>query len=366
MDPYLSRCRRHLHQIPETDWHLPETLSFLRGELEPLPCTLFEPVPGALAAWFDRGREETVAFRADMDALPIQEKTDRPYASRHPGAMHACGHDGHMAIALGLAREAAARPDLPHNLLFLFQPAEETTGGARPICETGLLEARRVKAVYGFHLWPGMQVGEVATRPGPLLAQANEVTVRIQGRSAHIARAAQGADALLAGARFLVEADRLITDRLSKEEPCLLKFGRMESGSARNAISGGSVILGSLRVFSEGMFRRAREELAAICRGLEKQTGCRFDLQIADGYPPVTNDQALVARAARLLPGLRLLDEPLLIGEDFSFYQRRCPGLFLLLGTGRETPLHADTFDFDEEALEAGVAAGAALLFSGE
>ena len=103
MDPYLSRCRRHLHQIPETDWRLPETLSFLREELEPLPCTLFEPVPGALAAWFDRGREETVAFRADMDALPIREKTDRPYASRHPGAMHACGHDGHMAMVLALA-----------------------------------------------------------------------------------------------------------------------------------------------------------------------------------------------------------------------------------------------------------------------
>ena len=351
----LIRLRRRLHQIPELDFALPETLAFLKSELEKLDCRVFTPIPQALCAWFDEGKEETAAFRADMDALPLEEQNHCPYRSLHPGRMHACGHDGHMAMVLGLAQALSRRRGaLPCNVLLVFQPAEETTGGARLLCESGVLEEYGVNRIYGCHLWPGLGAGELVSRPGPLLAKSSETTVTVTGRAAHIARAAQGADALLAAARFVAEADDLFA-RLAREEPCLLKFGRMESGSARNAISDQTLLLGSLRVFSQELFRRATGELEALARQIGAQTGCTFQLDFSQGYPPVRNDPRLFARAQEAIPSLKTAPEPLLIAEDFSFYQQQVPGLFLLLGTGRDTPLHAQTFDFDERTLAAGL-----------
>ena len=163
--------RRALHRIPELDRDLPETLAYVKKVLEPLGCEVFSPVTGSLCAWFDRGREHTVAFRADLDALPVEEAGAPPYRSCHPGKMHACGHDGHTAMVLALGELAAGLTDLPRNVLLIFQPAEETEGGAKDICDTGLLEQCRVKRVFGCHLWPGKPLGTVWTRPGPLMAK---------------------------------------------------------------------------------------------------------------------------------------------------------------------------------------------------
>ena len=352
----LQTVRRDLHRIPELDDQLPQTTAYLRRALEDLPCTLFSPDGRALCAWFDGRKERAVAFRADMDALPILEKTGAPYASCHPGQMHACGHDGHMAMLIGLAHTVAERlSTLPRNVLLIFQPAEETTGGARSICESGVLERYGVERIYGFHLWPNLPAGTLGSRPGPLMARASEVTVRMTGRSAHIARWQEGADALMAGARFLCEAE-VCTGKLNREQGvCLLKFGRMESGSVRNAISAESTLLGSLRVDSDEVFQSAKEELSALARTVGEQYGVEAEIRFSEGYPPVCNNPELYAASAAALPELRLLEEPLLIAEDFSFYQRCVPGVFFLLGTGTGIPLHADTFDFDEQVLEAGV-----------
>ncbi|MBS6216324.1 MAG: amidohydrolase [Clostridiales bacterium] len=352
----LQTVRRDLHRIPELDDQLPQTTAYLRRALEGLPCTLFSPDGRALCAWFDGGKAASVAFRADMDALPIAEKTGAPYASCHPGKMHACGHDGHMAMLIALAHTVAERLSaLPGNVLLIFQPAEETTGGARSICESGVLERCRVERIYGFHLWPDLPAGTLASRPGPLMARASEVTVRITGRSAHIARWQEGADALMAGAGFLCAAEEC-TGRLNREQGvCLLKFGRMESGSVRNAVSAESTLLGSLRVDSDEVFRSAKEKLSALARTVGEQYGVEAEIRFSEGYPPVCNDPELYAASAAALPELCLLEEPLLIAEDFSFYQRCVPGVFFLLGTGTGIPLHADTFDFDERVLETGV-----------
>ena len=199
--------RRALHRIPELDRDLPETTAYVKGVLAPLPCAVTEPIPGAVCAFFDAGRERTAAFRADMDALPVTEATGLPFASRHPGRMHACGHDGHTAMALSLAEWAAGHLGaLPRNLLLLFQPAEETTGGAEDLCRTGILGDRRVDRVFGLHIWPGLPAGEVWTRPGPLMARSSEVSLQIRGRSVHISRAEEGLDALWAGCEFLRRA----------------------------------------------------------------------------------------------------------------------------------------------------------------
>ena len=208
----LTRYRRDLHRIPELDLDLPETTAYIRSVLANLPCEVFSPEGHAVCAYFDCGKPETVAFRSDMDALPICEAVDSDFKSTHPGKMHACGHDGHMAIALGLAEVVAGlKSKLTKNVLIVFQPAEETTGGARLICESGVFKEKNATAIYGFHLWPDLPMGVVASLPGPLLAQSNEITVDFTGKSTHIAKSEDGADALLAMARFVVEADRMLS-----------------------------------------------------------------------------------------------------------------------------------------------------------
>ena len=179
--------RHALHRIPELDKELPETLAYLRGALAGLRCRVFSPTDGALCAWFDFGQEAAIAFRADIDALPIEEKTGLPYASTHPGKMHACGHDGHAAIVLELARRLSKKESLPHNVLLVFQPAEETTGGAKDICDTGIFREYNVQAIFGLHLWPGLPAGTVASRKNELMARSCEVTVDVYGKSSHIA-----------------------------------------------------------------------------------------------------------------------------------------------------------------------------------
>ena len=156
--------RRALHRIPELDNQLPETVQLVQRILAPLPCRVFSPITGSVCAWFDAGKSDAVAFRAELDALPVTEATDLPYASVHPGRMHACGHDGHMAMVLDLAVWLDQQTALPHNVLLLFQPAEETTGGAKDLCQSGVLEAHKVQCVFGMHLWPELPAGVIASR----------------------------------------------------------------------------------------------------------------------------------------------------------------------------------------------------------
>ena len=314
----ILKYRRDLHQIPELDFDLPKTTAYVRSVLEKLPCEVFSPDGHAVCAWFDAGAHEAVAFRSDMDALPICEVSGVPFSSRHQGHMHACGHDGHMAMVLELAQYVASVKDrLKQNVLLVFQPAEETTGGAQFICQSGIFAQKNVKAIYGFHLWPDLPLGQPATRPGPLLAASCEVTVDIEGKSTHIAKSEDGADALLAASRFVVGAEKILDDLHAAEGPwCTLKFGLLQAGTVRNA---------------------------------------KVHVDAPEGYPPVVNDEKLFEDAQKRLPNLEMLPKPLLIAEDFAYYQRTLPGLFILLGTGTGIPLHSDRFNFDEKVLEKGV-----------
>ena len=348
----IREDRRALHGIPELDRALPETVSYLRGALEGLNCRLFSPMEGALCAWFDFGRPSAIAFRADADALPMAERTGADYASRHPGRMHACGHDGHMAIVLELARRLSRKQSLPHNVLLLFQPAEETTGGARDLCETGIFETYRVEAVFGLHLWPGLPFGAVFSRPGALMARSCEVNVDIYGKSAHIARASEGVDALAAGAELYRRAGELESS-LPQGVLRLLKFGFFQSGTVRNALSAHTRLEGSLRAYEDDVFDFLQQGLTEICRQVEKDFGCTVKLHMTQGYPAVWNPEGLY-RKVRQQVDFRELDAPSMTAEDFSWYQRRLPGLFFFLGVGDTPALHADTFDFDDAVLEAG------------
>ena len=345
----ICEDRRALHRIPELDRELPETMAYLKNALTGLNCVFSTPMEGSLCAWFDFGRSDAIAFRADADALPIAERTGAGYASRHEGRMHACGHDGHMAILLELARRLNEKKDLPHNVLLVFQPAEETTGGARDLCETGVFEQHHVKAVFGLHLWPGLPAGEIASRKNELMARSCEVTVDIYGKSAHIAKAAEGIDALMAGVEFYQKAyamERALPDGIFR----LLKFGKFQSGTVRNALSAHTHQEGSLRAFQDDVFESLQDGLRAIGRELEETCGCRVNVHMNDGYPAVMNPPDLY-EAVRACVAFTPLDAPCMTAEDFSWYQRRLPGMFFFLGVGDTPALHADTFDFDESIL---------------
>ncbi|MGN0286245.1 MAG: amidohydrolase [Atopobiaceae bacterium] len=356
----LRKYRRDLHRIPEVDFDLPQTLAYVHSVLDPLAQTderisVFEPCRSTVCLLVDRGTPAATAIRSDMDALPVTERTGVPFASQHPGRMHACGHDGHMAMVLGLAQHLALHVDeLPRSVLLVFQPAEETTGGAKVVCQTGVFDRLGVDRIFGFHLWPDLPAGQVASRPGGLLAASNETTVDFTGKASHIAKPREGRDAIEAAALFLLDAYGMM-DQRKTEEPCLLKFGRIEGGQVRNQIAASARLEGSLRTFSLQMGKRCRADIERLAHLDAQAVGCQASVHFSEGYPPVVNDEALYAQVAAVLPQLRTLDEPLLIAEDFAWYQQYLPGVFLLLGTGTGIALHSDTFDFDEEVLMEGV-----------
>ena len=344
--------RRALHQIPELDRALPNTIAYLRGELEGLGCALLSPMEGSICAYFDFGAEKTIAFRADMDALPIAEKTGADYASRHPGVMHACGHDGHMAILLELARRMGKRNRFHHNILLVFQPAEEASGGAKEICDSGIFAKYNTEVIFGLHLWPGIEKGKIFSRPGEMMSRSAELDVDFFGKSAHIGRSWEGIDAMEAACVYLQKAyalERSVPSDIRR----LLKFGHMQSGTVRNAISAHTRLEGGLRAFSDEVFFGLREKLVEIAGEVEEQFGCTVKVHTSNGYPAIHNPPQLAEKVSAIAP-FEALEEPSMTTEDFSWYQRYLPGMFFFLGLGDAPALHSDKFDFDESVLPMG------------
>lgn len=345
--------RRALHAVPELDRALVQTMAYIRGALSALRCEILEPIPGCICAWFDNGRDTALAFRSDADALPVQENTGLSFSSAHPGCMHACGHDGHMAMLLELARRLDAAKEASSNYLLIFQPAEETTGGAKDVCESGIFGDKNIEAVFGMHLWPELPLGTVASRANELMARSCELTVEIGGKASHIAKADQGIDALLAGVEFVRRAREIEAD-WPEHIHRLVRFGKMTSGSVRNAISDHTRLEGSLRAFQDEVFFSILERLKRAGEEIAAATGCAVSLHTSEGYPSVMNPAALCARVRDSGIAYLELERPAMTAEDFSWYQRYLPGMFFFLGCGPCAALHNGSFDFDESVLETG------------
>ena len=348
----IVKDRQALHRIPEVDRCLPKTMEYLKSSLEGMKCRLFSPIDSSLCAFFDFGKDEAIAFRADCDALPIFEKTGADYASTHPGAMHACGHDGHMAIALELARRLSEKKNLKRNVLLVFQPAEEASGGAKPICDTGVFAQYGVEAIFGLHLWPGLEKGKVFSKPGEMMSRSAELDVDIFGRSAHIGRSWEGIDATEAACVFLQKAYELERS-VPADIRRLLKFGKLESGTVRNALSAHARMEGGLRAFSDEVFFGLRDRLEEIAKEVEGSFGCEVRVHTSNGYPAIHNPRELHDKVYSIAP-FENLTEPSMTTEDFSWYQRFVPGMFFFLGLGDSPALHSDRFDFDESVLNIG------------
>ncbi len=354
---YVVELRRELHRVPELDDRLPKTCGVVRRELMAMDLNPLEPFEGCIVARVGGGGGPAVAFRADMDALPVEERTGLPFRSLHEGRMHACGHDGHTAMLLGLARlltEGWLRP--PGDVLLIFQPSEETGGGAKRVLESGVLDGAGLRAVFGLHLWPDMPAGAAASCPGMIMAGSARLEAGFFGRSAHAASQQSGADAMAAAVRFLAEVYR------RRGEDCgVVNVGRLICGSAENLVADRSQLFGTVRYLKRQQLERARELLKSAAAAAE-EGGCRAQLQLKEGYPPLQNHPGLLQKAKKalgesLFPGAK----PSFATEDFAFYSAAAPSLFIRLGTGMHRQLHSPDFDFDEKALPAGVKLLAAL-----
>lgn len=358
----IQDYRRDLHQIPELAYHEFETKKYLRAHLEQLSGIIHDVEPTGTVVYFANQKEKTLAFRTDIDALPITEKTGLDFASKNSGNMHACGHDGHMAMLLGLADYVDAHiHELNYNVLLIFQPAEEFGSGAQTIVDSGLLEHYNVQGIFGFHVWPGLKEGQVFSKASGILAQCSEIDIVVHGKATHIANSDQGIDAVQIATR-LMSAIYDLEDGELGQKTHLMKFGQIEGGTIRNIIADEVVVFGSVRSFDPTVHAFMKKQIQAVVDKFAKKYHTTIDINYTDGYPAVVNTPELFAKVQRALPDLNVLDTPFLQGEDFGIYTQFYPSVFFLLGLGEVPPLHNDHFDFAMANLDVGVATYRALL----
>ncbi|MDR0855912.1 MAG: amidohydrolase [Clostridiales bacterium] len=350
MSVHLTRWRRELHTIPELANCEFKTQSYLLAELKAMGVCADKCGTGLVVDV--RGeRRERVALRADMDALPVTECADKPYASTHDGMMHACGHDAHMAMLLAAVRIAKeTRPK--YTVRFIFQPAEENVGGAEGMIAAGCLKG--VGRIYGLHVAPDIPAGTIATDGGGILAGTVEYTIDFHGRSVHCAVRDTGIDALAAACSFHVRAERLYRDKYARN--CLHHIGVLRGGTASNIVAESARLECTFRYFDDAHKEAFFVELAGVLSALGRETGADHKLTVNSLYPPLVNDPALAAAVKRL--GNAVPAAPRYTAEDFAYYLNLVPGVFAWLGVGDQThnaPLHSPGFDLDERALLTGV-----------
>lgn len=356
----LKKWRRDLHQIPELGLQEYQTASYLRNELEKMGYQWESIIDTGTIVFIDYGQDATLAFRSDIDALPIDEHNDVTYKSKHGGCMHACGHDGHMSALLGFAKRLReVEYDFAYNILLIFQPAEESPGAARMVVETGLFDKYHVKAIFGMHLMPMIDEGIIACKSGPLMAMCGELDVTIEGKGSHAGLPEAGIDSIVIASDAIHQYQTMIARRVTRFSPVTLNIGKIEGGSARNSVASTTKLEGTLRCYDEQLFYKMTDYLADIHQGLEKAYGCKISWTCPPLYPPVINDLHLYQQFSSIVENDYIqLTEPLMLAEDFSYYQKAVPGIFFFLGTRCEqyhSGLHTETFNFHEEVLEKAV-----------
>ena len=351
----LKKYRTDLHQIPELGFEEYKTKAYIMEVIKGLNCQVHKVGETGLVLYFNCEQDKTIAFRADMDALPIQEATGLACSSIHPGVMHACGHDGHMAILLGLAHYIhESRKTLDKNVVLVFQPSEERDAGAQKIVDSGLLESYQVEAIFGLHLWPGFEKGQLYSKANAFMAMGSEITITIKGKAVHVADSKKGIDALHIACCYLNDLYEMEA-ALPEDVDRLLKFGACHSGSVRNVISDQTTLYGTLRSFTAQTHEGLKAQIQEIATKYEASYGCQIQIEYNDGYDAVINDPKLLEEICATVPDITLLENPVMQAEDFGLYRQCCPSLFFFLGVGDTAPLHNECFDFDMDILQSGL-----------
>lgn len=366
--------RRSIHQHPELSFEEHRTARLVCEHLDRIGLPYRPGVAGTgVVATLDTGRPGPVtAFRADLDALPITEETALPFRSAVAGVMHACGHDMHTAILLGLAERLAAEADgLTGTVVFVFQPGEEANGGAQRVIDAGELSDAGVERIFALHVVPELPTGSIALRDGALTATDDEFEISVAGREAHSSQPELGVNAVSVAARIVTALDGLCAT-LSPFSVATLNVASVRGGDAVNVIPGAAEVRGMIRCVESADKILLRERLTTTAEAVAASMGAHAGVRIVEGFPPVVNDPDLAATvrmAAReaLAPGAQLieLERPHLGSEDFAYYQQVVPGAMFMLGCGRAGAagggLHTGTFDPDEDALAVGLAVFSAI-----
>ena len=362
---FIINTRRELHRIPEPAYTEEKTSAYVAEYLrkEDLEVQTGIAQTGVVALMKLAGPGRTLMIRADMDALPVSEKTGLPFASTHEGAMHACGHDAHMAMVLGAVTILKkAKDTLNGNIKFLFQPAEEGPGGAKAMIEAGVMENPRVDHSIGCHVWPAIPEGAIGVRAGALMAAMDRFDIRIVGRGGHGAMPHLCVDALEVGSQVVNALQRIASRQMDPLNPTVVTIGSFHAGTTFNVIPGEAELSGTTRTFDRDIWNFWPERIEKIVRGVCQSMGADYELKYAQGYPPLFNDESMaevVRRCAGEVVGEdRVIEpEPTMGGEDMAFYLEKSKGCFFFLGVGREgcAPLHNSKFDLNEKVLSIGV-----------
>lgn len=364
----VIKYRRDLHQIPEVGFKEFKTQKYIINTLKSMGYSPNIICETGVYVYIPGIKKECIAFRADIDALAIQEENNCTFSSKHSGFMHACGHDGHTAALLAFAKYLTTKAEQNYSILLIFQPAEEGPGGAKFICETGILEKFHVKEIYSFHLFPDLEEGTISTKAGPFFAQATEFDCKIIGKGGHGGMPQKTNDPLIPFTKIIDSYQSIISRNLSPFNAGVITVGKISGGTARNIISNSIDFYGTIRAYSQEDTELIIKRMKEIHNGIE----IAFDIKVIDEfrvlYPPVINDNILYNNFLKISQDFNFIQgETLALAEDFAFYQEKVPGIFFLLGTRNKeqnfiSPLHSSSFNFDEKVLLEGVKLFAKLL----
>ena len=363
LQPDIMAWRRHLHAHPELMYDVHDTAAFVAERLREFGCDevatglgrtgVVGVIKGRKTA---NGGSKVIGLRADMDALPIEEETNLPYASKVPGKMHACGHDGHTAMLLGAARYLAETRNFAGDAVVIFQPAEEGGAGADAMIKDGLMERFRIDQVYGMHNGPGLPIGSFALRPGPIMAATDAIDIRIEGVGGHAARPHKCVDSVLVGAQLVTALQSIVSRTVDPLDSAVISMCEFHAGNARNVIPQTAELKGTVRTLTPEVRDLVERRVREVVAGVAQQTGATIDLVYERGYPVVVNhpEQTEVAtRIARDVAGEANVHTvpPMMGAEDFAYMLEARPGAFIFVGNGDSAGLHHPAYNFNDEAI---------------
>ena len=362
----VAAIRRELHACPELAFAEHRTAELIAGHLEGLGLSTHRGIAGTgVVARLQCGSSaRAIGLRADMDALPLDELNDFAHRSRNPGCMHACGHDGHMAMLLGAAEILASAPRFDGSVYFIFQPAEEHEGGGRAMVEQGLFQRFPMDAVFGLHNWPGLALGQMAVMSGAVMAGADRFGISVIGRGGHAAMPQQAADSVVAAAALVQALQTLVSRNTDPLEPAVLSVTRFHAGHADNVLPERAELGGTLRSFSAAQQTLMEEGMRRVCDGIAAAYGVAIEMHIERGYPPTVNSpsETELCRevASRVFGDTKVRGDlkPSMGAEDFSYMLQARPGCYVWLGNGMGEGgcmLHSPRYDFNDEAIVLGM-----------
>ena len=363
--PEIKEIRHQIHANPEIGFKEYETSKLVRDYLNGLGLNVQGPFAETGVTAFLSGGDsgKVIGLRAEMDALPMEERSQAPYASKRKGFMHACGHDGHTAILLGTAKILSENRDqLKGGVKFIFQPAEEGYGGGKKMVEEGVLENPHVDSIFALHGWPKLDLGNIGIKYGIDLASTDDFRIVVQGKGTHGASPHLGVDPIVIASR-IVEAIQSIPSRMNDPlEPLVITVGMIRGGTGRNIIPESVVMEGTIRTLSAGLRAEIPGQMERLVKNIAEASGGTGKFELLTGYPVTTNDDNMVdfvINVAKRVIGedrITIIERPVMGGEDFSFYLEKIPGAIFRLGVGLDMPsLHSTTYDFNDDAIKSGI-----------